>query len=356
MSDKGSNGGSVAPPYMLVRCRDNQRFAIHFGRNTIGRSADCDIVVESNAASREHCVLLVDERGGCELRDNHSRNGTYVTLTSGPESQRADRVRLSHGDRINVCDQWFVLESPLPVDCNLLGSEPNFPFRALGREFLAELGRGTTGVVYKVMDVRLGRITAVKTVLPYAAEERAAQSARFRREAQILASFNHARHPSIVPVFEVGECEGQAYLSREFVDGNTLEELVTAGSINLRERIHLLATVAKTVAEVHDRGFVHRNLRPANILVGHGNIAKLIGFGLVGVRAGSPRLPPGKSGDSAERDTWALCGMLDWLCTELQEPLSSQLEAVRREYRDAGSVCPFGSAADLAEALFAALD
>jgi eukaryotic-like serine/threonine-protein kinase len=209
---------------------------------------------------------------------------------------------------------------------------------------LAELGRGTTGVVYKARCRALNRVVALKMPLLGSPAQATVRCIRFRREAQALARLTWDPDPDFPTLHEVGEHGSQPYLVREFVEGSTLEELVAAGALKLRQGIGILAAVAGAVQRVHDRGIAHRNLHAANVLVGRDGAPKLIGFGHVELLEGSDMLPPGGSGVPADLDVQDLQELLGWLAEALGEPLPQRLEAIRQD----DSV---DSAASFAEAL-----
>jgi serine/threonine protein kinase len=200
---------------------------------------------------------------------------------------------------------------------------------------LSELGRGTTGVVYKAQDCRLNRLCAIKTLLPCPRAELIERREWLLREAQVTASLQHEH---IVSVLEANEYEGRAYCAREFVDGSTLETLVTDKSIDLRTGLRLLGQVCEAMEAVHARRLVHRNLLPANVLVESAGFrrAKLIGFGRVRLLFGSSRYPNGPidpdllrlAGQLKAADTQALHQMLRWLADTLGQPLPAELAAL----------------------------
>ena len=129
------------------------------------------------------------------------------------------------------------------------------------------LGRGGMGVVYRARDRELGRDVALK-VLPLAAAGDAAAAERLRREARILARLEH---PGIVPVHDLGLlADGGVFYAMKRVDGRRLDEVVegAASTAEVAGRLRLFLSVCEAVAFAHERGVVHRDLKPDNVMVG----------------------------------------------------------------------------------------
>jgi tRNA A-37 threonylcarbamoyl transferase component Bud32 len=132
----------------------------------------------------------------------------------------------------------------------------------IGYTILAELGRGSTGVVYKARHEKLKRVVALKMVLT--AQGGSREMSRFLAEAEVVARLHH---PNIVQIYEVGEHDGRPYLALEFVSGGTLRRRLNSGGQPIRASTQLVAILARAVHLAHLRGIVHRDLKPANILL-----------------------------------------------------------------------------------------
>ncbi len=132
-----------------------------------------------------------------------------------------------------------------------------------GYEVLQELGRGGMGVVYRARQIGLNRIVALKMLLPdsLATPE---MLARFRSEAEALARLHH---PNIVPIYDIGECQGRPYFTMEYVPGPSLAQVLDGRPQDVSASAHLLEVLARTLHAVHQAGLIHRDLKPANILL-----------------------------------------------------------------------------------------
>lgn len=150
-------------------------------------------------------------------------------------------------------------------------------FRVLG-----ELGRGAMGVVYRAEDPALGRAVAIKTItLTGTDEERAHFEARFLQEARAAGGVGH---PSIITIYDVGREGDVAFMAMELLDGRELRDLIRGGSLPPSEAVEITAQVAEALAVAHDRGVVHRDVKPGNIMVLSDGRVKIMDFGIARLR------------------------------------------------------------------------
>ena len=147
-------------------------------------------------------------------------------------------------------------------------------------EILSELGRGTSGVVYKARDPKLDRLVAMKILRPELAslEESGVElKQRFHQEA---VAAGRLTHPAIVAVHDVGEAEGRPFLVMEYIEGGTLADLLVGGRpLPLAEAAGIVAQVCGALDYAHRHGVVHRDIKPRNILVGQLGVTKVTDFG-----------------------------------------------------------------------------
>ena len=143
-------------------------------------------------------------------------------------------------------------------------------------EIIAPLGAGGMGEVYRARDTKLGREVALK-LLPESFTHDAERVARFRREAQVLASLNH---PHIAAIHGVDEANGQQFLVLELVDGETLSFRIARGALATDEILAIAKQLAEALEAAHEKGIVHRDLKPANIALTREGQAKVLDFGL----------------------------------------------------------------------------
>jgi serine/threonine-protein kinase len=145
-----------------------------------------------------------------------------------------------------------------------------------GYEIEAEIGRGGMGIVYRAYDAKLQRHVALKMIL-LGGHATAENRERFRREAAAAAGL---QHPHIIPVYQVGEHEGQPYFCMKHIAGPTLAQLVSEGPLPPRRAAKIMLDVARAVQHAHDHGIIHRDLKPSNVLLEGEDVPIVTDFGL----------------------------------------------------------------------------
>jgi tRNA A-37 threonylcarbamoyl transferase component Bud32 len=160
---------------------------------------------------------------------------------------------------------------------------------SLGRyEILEELGRGAMGIVYKGRDPKLGRLTAIKTIRftdDFDEDQVDKIKAQFYREAEVVAKLSH---PNIVTIYDVGEDLELSYLAMEYLEGESLEKYAERGSLlAIRQCLDVVAQVCSALDYAHSRGIVHRDVKPANIMMLNDGLVKVTDFGIARATATS---------------------------------------------------------------------
>ena len=192
-----------------------------------------------------------------------------------------DKVRNDRATNSETVSLAASARRPAPGDAVTLAAadtrstneeRPNVP----GYELHDELGRGGMGVVFKAKQQSLNRFVALKMILagPFAGAD---QRARFRVEAESVARL---QHPGIVQIYEVGSHAGHSYLALEFVPGGTLARRCNGKPMPAMEAARLIEALARAVQYAHQRGVVHRDLKPGNVLLSDDGQPKIADFGL----------------------------------------------------------------------------
>jgi len=170
----------------------------------------------------------------------------------------------------------------------------------LGRyKIIGEIGQGAMGVVYKAVDPIIDRTVAIKTInLNLSRQELEEYEARFQQEIKAAGRLNH---PNIVTIYDVGKTDQVAYMAMEFLEGKELKDMIATGELpSPGEVVDIIAQVADGLWFAHQQDIVHRDVKPSNIMVMKGGVAKITDFGIArlpnsavktmtGLILGSPR-------------------------------------------------------------------
>ena len=172
------------------------------------------------------------------------------------------------------------------------------------------------GEVYKARDPRLDRFVAIK-VLPTTFANDADRLARFEREAKAVAALSH---PNIMSIFDVGAHDGHAYAVMELLDGESLRERLLQGPLSVRKATECAIQVTRGLAAAHDKGLVHRDLKPDNIFLLRDGRVKILDFGLARTVVGPDRPTDSATGDatilSPRTDPGTVMGTVGYMAPE----------------------------------------
>jgi eukaryotic-like serine/threonine-protein kinase len=358
----------------------------------LGRASDCSPRLPDDEGhstiSRHHCLLDVNPPD-IRIRDFGSRNGTYVNGVKigqrephqTPEEAAAiafPEHDLTDGDEVGLGGTVLRVEVTIPpasvtpilrhcANCGRPAEEQDaaragevvcaacradvekVAHRLLARAdagdrglaaiqgytVLRELGRGGMGAVYLARHEQTGRLVALKVMLPRVAVSAEAQQ-RFLREVAVARTL---RHPHIAAVHDVGNAHGTFFFTMEYCAGGGVDRLAArrGGALGLDLALPLVLQALEGLEHAHDRGVVHRDLSPQNILLGgldQAPVVKLCDFGLAkafdqaglsgltrtGTAAGKPYFMPRQQVINfkyaqPEVDTWAIAACLYWLLT-----------------------------------------
>jgi serine/threonine protein kinase len=223
----------------------------------------------------------VDDSSAQDDRVDEAIAAYLEAVDAGRQPDRAQFIA-EHGDIADELQAFFAdrdrfdrLAEPLQAAACTPSQHPDDvarapldqPRRFGDYELLEEIGRGGMGVVYKARQISLNRTVALKMILAgqLASGE---EVQRFHREAQAAANLDH---PGIVPIYEVGEHDGQHYFSMGYVDGWSLAARLREGPVPSRQAAELLMHLCEAIHYAHEHGLIHRDLKPANILLEKGD-------------------------------------------------------------------------------------
>lgn len=200
------------------------------------------------------------------------------------EQRKAFLEEACGGDQDLLQEVWSLLEAH--EESGILDRPWNAPLGRLpgaaevqvpGYQILGPLGRGGMGIVYKARDTRLDRLVALKFLPPHLHVDGEARE-RFLAEAQAAASLDH---PNICTIHEIGEAaDGRMFIVMPFYQGQTLRDRIARGPLDLEEAVGCLLQVMRGLTLAHESGIIHRDVKPANIILTGSGLVKLMDFGL----------------------------------------------------------------------------
>ena len=172
-------------------------------------------------------------------------------------------------------------------------------------EIVGLVGAGGMGEVFRAVDARLDRHVALK-VLPEAVASDPERTARFQREAKVLASLNH---PNIATIHGLEHANGEHFIVMELVEGETLADRITHGPIPVEEALPIARQIAEALEAAHEQGVVHRDLKPANIKLRSDGTVKVLDFGLAKALAIDVGSTPGLTNSPTLTSPMAVTGV-----------------------------------------------
>ena len=164
-------------------------------------------------------------------------------------------------------------------------------------EILGHLGAGGMGEVYRARDPRIGREVAIK-VLPRSLAGNADHLRRFEQEARATGTLNH---PNLLTIFDLGTYDGGPFIVSEMLDGSTLRDTLAGGRLPIRKVLNYAVQTANGLAAAHEKGVVHRDVKPENIFITADDRVKLLDFGLA--KLAMPDQPEGSRADTQKHGT-----------------------------------------------------
>ena len=193
---------------------------------------------------------------------------------------------------------------------------------------LSKLGEGGMGVVYKAEDTKLDRHVALKFLATHLLKDEEALK-RFHREAKAAAALHH---PNVCPVYEIGEVDDQTFLAMAFIEGDSLDKRIEQGPLKIPETIDIAHQIAMGLEAAHEKGIVHRDIKPGNVMVDEKGHVTVMDFGLALLTEGSkltkfdttlgtvaymsPEQAEGAEVDH-RTDLWALgCVLYEMVCSQ----------------------------------------
>jgi len=221
--------------------------------------------------------ILETPTGVAVLLCGQCRQRIELTVRPGEQAVSAASIRLppdQPGEGAEAHEETSIIDSPSGYDQDRLQAmKAEFSDRY---EVLEALGHGGMGAIYKAKQKQPSRVVVLKVMLNGKFASRRYRM-RFEREAQAVARL---KHPGIVSVYEYGEVNGQPYFTMEYVDGCSIKDYALRHNLDKRHICDLVAKTCRAVAYAHQRGVIHRDIKPNNILVdGEGN-PRLLDFGL----------------------------------------------------------------------------
>jgi serine/threonine protein kinase/formylglycine-generating enzyme required for sulfatase activity len=296
---------------------------------------DPKTIVEPSAADADPNATVRDSMAGDDATViEHSEEEQTVVESSSNAADSNATIPDEHASSIDtptVVSQNDEDDSQTFISASMPGEAPAPAIKTLDRfELIRVLGQGAFGTVYLGLDPRLDRHVAIKVAKTGVLNSKSDVD-RFNRESRAAAQL---RHPNIVPVYEAGQLKGSSYIVHDFIEGQTLKQLLkTRGRLPPDEAAKTMIQIARAMAYAHDQGIIHRDIKPENILIDKAGEPHIADFGLArneekdatrtreGTLMGTPAYmsPEQASGKTSQidrrSDVWSLGIMFDEMLT-----------------------------------------
>lgn len=244
-----------------------------------------------------------------------------------PPQDRPSFIEAAYGDSVGLKEEAaslirayeqagdFIEEPAIIEDASVLVGETleNNIGREIGPyRIVAPLGSGGMGQVYLADDLRLNRRVALKLLPPYfAADDSRLQ--RFQREARAASALNH---PNILIIHEVGESPEGKFIATEFIDGDTLRELIARQELTLEDVLDIAMQVASALAIAHAAGIIHRDIKPENIMRRSDGIVKILDFGVAKLLESQSYVAAAEGNEVLQTETGVIVGTVAYMSPE----------------------------------------
>ncbi len=255
----------------------SEKGMLNLARESLRLAVDNQELSRSNLEDFYQLAVLDERLGDFEDSMAWYEKILLVNLDYQDARVRLERLR----QQKTVIDSKSSMPSPMREDTHSLReSEPFGVEKPVRYEIVEEVGRGGMGIVYKARDTILDRIVAYK-VLPANLKEHPTALRNFFREAKSAARLNH---PNIVTVYDAGEEAGNYYIAMEYVEGETVKQILTReGKLPTKAMLLIAGQVCRALEYAHERKVVHRDIKSSNVMWTQERMTKLMDFGLAKV-------------------------------------------------------------------------
>ncbi len=244
-------------------------------------------VLSANMALKEGLITadqlrqaIAEQARDFDARKNPRRISAILVALGHLSPEQVEEIERKREAEVKKHETQVVVPPPPP------------PAGALGKyRLLRVLGRGGTGIVYEAIDQDLQRRVALKLLIPSALtdpKKAVQEEKRFTQEARLAA--NLEKHPHLVGIYDAGVLQGWKFIAMEFVEGRPMDEWRGTPAATPRQQVRVLRDVALAVHHAHERGTLHRDLKPDNILVDAKNQPHVTDFGLAKALHGDAQL------------------------------------------------------------------